>query len=97
MIGAEAVRTSGYHSNFVVEALDRAAGNLAFGPEPVQQQLLMAPQHSGNFLHGRQTAAHGAEAPAVQESSCPRERAVVPKVSKRLFQLPSPGSRQFAG
>ena len=30
--GAKSVRSSGDHSNLVVETLDRAAGKLAFGP-----------------------------------------------------------------
>jgi hypothetical protein len=40
-IRAESVRASGHHSNFVVQALDRATGNLAFGFEPVEQQWLV--------------------------------------------------------
>ena len=40
-IGAKSVRTSGHHTDFVVETLDGAAGNLPFGAEPVQQQFLM--------------------------------------------------------
>src|ERR1017187_3283589 len=41
IVGAKTVRTSGHHTKFVVEALDGTVGDLAFGPKPVQQQLLM--------------------------------------------------------
>ena len=40
-IGAKTVRTSGDHSEFVVETLGRAGGYLAFGFEPVQNQRFM--------------------------------------------------------
>jgi hypothetical protein len=39
--GAKPIGSSGYHSDFVVEALDRSIGDLAFGSKPVQQQLFM--------------------------------------------------------
>jgi hypothetical protein len=33
----EAVGTSGYHTDLVVETLDDTVGYLAFGPEPIQE------------------------------------------------------------
>jgi hypothetical protein len=53
--GAEAVRTSGDHSNLIVEALDHSARNLPFGPKPVQDQWLMRTQHAGHLFHRLQT------------------------------------------
>lgn len=37
VIGAEAIGSSGHHSDFVVQALDGAAGDFSFGLEPVHQ------------------------------------------------------------
>ncbi len=41
IVSAKSVGTSGYHTKFVVEALDGTVGYLSFGTKPVQQQLLM--------------------------------------------------------
>ena len=38
-IGPKPIRSSGHHSNLVVETLDRTAGNLCFGTEPFQNRL----------------------------------------------------------
>lgn len=40
-------------SDFIVQALDRAAGQLASGPKPVQQERLVGTQHAR-----RNAAAH---------------------------------------
>jgi hypothetical protein len=37
--GAKAVRSSGHHSDFVVEALDGAVGDFTFGPEPIEDEF----------------------------------------------------------
>ena len=72
IVGAEAVRSSGHHSNFVVETLDGAAGDLPFGPEPIQQQFLVSAQHAGDFLHRLQTAAQGPLSTSSRERPRPR-------------------------
>src|ERR1700730_11538817 len=41
IVGAKSVGTSGYHTKFVVEALDGTIGYLSFGTKPVQQHLVM--------------------------------------------------------
>jgi len=66
--GAEAEGSSGNHTDFVVEAFDRAAGKFPFGPEPVEQPFLMIAQHTGNLLHGFEAAAQGAFAPGIQKA-----------------------------
>ena len=46
----ETIRHSGAQFGFVVQTLHHAAGKLLLGPEPVQDQLTMAPQHPRHFL-----------------------------------------------
>ena len=75
-IGAESVRFSEGHFRFGVHALNAAAGELAFGREPVQQQLTMATQGARHFLEWFQLAAHRSRAPVVQESAGPGSAAV---------------------
>src|SRR5438309_10180828 len=87
-VGAEAIGSSGYHSDLFVESLDGAGGNLAFSSEPVQQELLMGAKHVGDFLHGIQTAAHGPITPIVQKGSGPEYGLVVPEVKESCPQLP---------
>ena len=62
-IGAETIRASGDHSDFVVQAFDGTAGDFALGPEPVQEQFLMGAKHPGHFLHRLNAAAQGAPGP----------------------------------
>ena len=96
-IGAKAVGSSGDHSDFVVQALDRAAGNLALGPEPVQQQVLMGAQHPRHFLHRLQAAAQGAVGPEVQKGAGPDQGAVSPEMAEGFLEHPGPGGGQLAG
>jgi hypothetical protein len=35
-VGPKPIRSSGHHSNLIVETLDGTAGNLCFGTEPVR-------------------------------------------------------------
>src|SRR5688500_1577829 len=69
--GPKAIRSSGHHSNFVVQTLDGAGRNLAFGPEPVQEQFLMASQHLGYLLHRFKATAHSPHTPDVQKRHGP--------------------------
>ena len=87
-VSAEAIRSSGYHSDLVVESLDGAGGNLAFSSEPVQQEFLMGAKHAGDFLQGIQTAAHGPITPIVQKGSGPEYGLVMPEVKESFLQLP---------
>lgn len=69
--GAKPIGSSGDHSDYVVETLDGTTGKLAFGTEPVEQKYFMVAQHTGNFPHRFQPAAHGAIAPGIQKARCP--------------------------
>jgi hypothetical protein len=77
--GPEAVGAPQGESGFVVEALDRARGDGAFGPEPVQQQGPVPPQHAGDLLHGGEAGPHRLGAPAIEELARPGGRTVVPE------------------
>jgi len=95
-VSSKPIRASGYHSDFVVQPLDRAAGQLPFRAEPIHQQFLMAAEHAGHFLHGLKPTALGPAAPALQERGGAAGRSIGPKVLKRLFQNPRPAGRQLA-
>jgi hypothetical protein len=61
LIRAESVGTSGHHSNSVVESLDRAAGNLAFGFNPFldlgqSQEVALPIKRAGGRLSSPQLA-----------------------------------------
>src|SRR5215472_11804426 len=97
LVGTKAVGSSGNHSNFVVESLDGAAGDLSFGAKPIQDQGLMSAEHSGYLLHRFQAAAHRPVAPIVEKGSRPDYGSVVPEVGESLLQLPGPRGGQLAG
>src|SRR6516225_8121143 len=98
-IGAESVRASGYHSNFVVESFHGAGGNLPFGPEPVQQEGLVGAQHPGHFLHRVQTAAHRSAAPGMKKSPSPGPSEACWPTERSAFagRAPAPGGPGAAG
>ena len=54
MAGSKAERFSGGQFGFGVEALHDAAGELALGVEPVEDQLPMLAPHPGDPFHGLQ-------------------------------------------
>jgi len=84
--GAEAISSSGHHSDFVVQALDGTAGDFAFGSKPVQQQLLMRAQHACDFFHRLNAAAQGAPSPEVQEVAGVLDRFIGPEVFKEVLE-----------
>ena len=84
-VSAKAVGSSGNYSDFVVEALDGAIGDLTFGTKPIEDQRFMSAQHLGNLFHGFEAAAHGTEAPIVEKRTGPHHRVVGPKVGEGLF------------
>lgn len=96
VIGSETIRPSGDHSRFVVETFDRAAGNLALGAKPIEQEFLMGAKHAGNFFHRLQSAAQGAFRPVLEKSFSPERGFVSPEMREGFLQLPGPGCRQFA-
>ena len=51
MVGPKTVSFSGGQFRFGVEILNNSDGKLLFGPEPVQQQMAVPPQHLGFSLH----------------------------------------------
>jgi hypothetical protein len=87
---AEPVRSSGDHTDFVVEALSGARGNLAFRLKPVQDHRLVSAEHAGHLLHRFQTAPHCPVAPVVEESTGPDRGSIMPKVAKVSLSNPMP-------
>ena len=79
MIGSESIGFSGSQFRFVVETLNNAAGELALGPEPVQQQRSVPPQLTSHFLHGLNPRLHRPGTPSVQELARPIGRSVRPE------------------
>ena len=95
MIGSESIGFSGSQFRFVVETLNNAAGELAFGPEPVQQQRSVAPQLTGHFLNGLNLRSHRPGTPSVQERARPIGRFIGPEQLKLFFQLVAPDRLQI--
>jgi len=79
MKGSESVSFSGSRFCLVVESLDDATGDLAFGAEPVQQEVAVPSQHAGHTLHRLNLRVQGGAAPAIQKVPSPIGRAVVPE------------------
>ena len=96
-IGAEAVGSSGHHSDFVVETLNGSRRNLPLGSEPVQQEVFMGPQHPSHFLHRPQAAAHRPPGPVVEKGSGPGGGAVLPEMREDLLQRRGPSRLELAG
>ena len=94
VVGAKAVGSSGDHSDFVVEALDGAVGDFAFGPEPIEDEFFVGAEHAGDLAQGLEAAAQGAFAPDIQEGGSPGEGAVVPEVLEGFLERPGPGRGQ---
>ena len=67
-----------------VETLDNTAGQLPFGPEPVDQQRAVSAQHPGHFLHRIDLRAHGFGAPLVEEAPGPVRGPVGPDRDARI-------------
>ncbi len=97
VIGAKAIGSSGHHSDFVVQALDGTTGNLSFGFEPVEQQLLMGAEHSGHFLHWLNSAAQGSPGPILQKVAGPSQGFVAPEVLEDFLEDPGSRRGQLAG
>ncbi len=96
-IRAKAIGSSGNYSNFVVETLHCAAGDLSFGAKPIQDERFMGAQHAGHLLHRFETAAHSAEAPIIEKGPGPDFRFILPEIGKGLFQFPGSCGGEFAG
>ena len=95
MIGSESIGFSGSQFRFVVETLNNAAGELAFGSEPVQQQRAVAPQLTGHFLHGLNLRSHRPGTPSVQELARPIGRFIGPEQLKLFLQQVAPDRLQI--
>ena len=90
MVSPIAVRFSGGQFCLGVETLDNPTGKLFLGPEPVQQQRSMSPQHLGYFLHGVNLRAHGLGTPCIQKLSRPVRRDVRPEELELFLQKVTP-------
>src|SRR6266568_2534849 len=97
VVGTKAVGSSGNHSDFVIEALDGAVGDLFFGAKPVKDERLMCTQHPGYLFHRFQTAAHGPEAPVVEKAASPEHGLVLPEIGEGFLQIPGSCGGQLAG
>jgi hypothetical protein len=69
-VGVKAVRSSGNHSDFVVEAFDRPIGKLTFARNQLGVKRLMSAQHLGHLFHGSEAAAHSAAPPTCAGLYC---------------------------
>src|ERR1700676_1754888 len=96
-VGTKSVGSSGNHSDFVVETLDGAIGDLSLGAKPVQDQRLMCAQHPGYLFHRFQTAPHGPEAPVVEKAAGPDHGLVLPEIGEGFLQIPGPCGGQLTG
>lgn len=96
-IGAKTIRASGYHSDFVVQALDGTAGDFTFGLEPVQQQAFVRAQHPCDLFHWFQAAPQCPFGPRLHEAPRPSQRTIAPEWLKGFLEDPRPGCSQFAG
>src|ERR1019366_10236437 len=83
---AKAVRFSHGQFCLVVETLNDAGGNRAFGMKPVEQQRAMLSQAAGYLLHRLQPRSHHALAPLVEKTPGPDRRLVLPK-SLEVFAM----------
>src|SRR5437588_6587507 len=95
-VSAKTVGSSGDYSNFVVETLNRTGGDLAFGTKPIENELLVAPEHLGDFLHRFQSAAQGAGAPVIEKRLRPVRGFVFPEMEETSLHFPTPDSSRFA-
>jgi len=95
VVRAKAIGTSGDHSDFVVEAFDRAVGDFTFGLEPIEDEFLVGAEHAGDLAHGLEAAAKGTLAPDIQEGGRPSEGTVAPEVLEGFLEHPRSGGGQF--
>ena len=95
MIGSESIGFSGSQFRFVVETLNDATGELAFGAKPVQQQRSVPPQLTGHFLHGLNLRSHHPATPSVQELARPTGRSIGPEQLKLFLQQVAPHRLQI--
>ena len=68
--GAKAIGSSGHYADFIVQTLDRAAGQLTLRSKPIQDQWFMATEHPGRLLHRREATAQR----AAPKSAEPRKK-----------------------
>jgi len=95
MIGSEAIGFSGTQFRLVVEALNNAARELAFGPKPVQQQGPVSPQLARHLLHWLDLRSHCFCAPLVQKLARPEVRLVRPEQLELFLQQVAPDRLQI--
>ena len=59
---------------FQVQVLDHAVVELLLSPEPIEDELLMTPQHLGDVFHRFDVASHRTQTPALEKLLCPSRR-----------------------
>ena len=95
LVFAKAVRLSHGQFRFVVKTLDDAAGNRAFGPEPVEQEFPVRTQAAGDLLQRLQPGTHDPRAPLVEEAAGPSGRLVFPEALKVFAMQVCPHALQI--
>jgi hypothetical protein len=93
--GAKSVRFSHGDFNFVVEALDDAAGKLLLGLEVVENQLAVGAEHFGDCFHGLDAGAHGVLTPNIEVQASPSGGMVIPEAMEVFFEQIGANSLQI--
>ena len=70
---------SGSQFSLGVEPLHDATGQLAFGTEPVQQEVAVSSQHAGHSLHRLDPGSQGGAAPTIEKAPGPVGRSIAPE------------------
>lgn len=93
----ETVSFSGSQFGFIVETFDRGSRNHLFSTEPVEDEVPVTTEHSGDFFHGFESGAHDLSAPFIEEDTSPMRRDIIPKELEVFFQqVGSNGSQVVA-
>ena len=74
------------HSDLIVEALDKAQGDLVLGEAVGCDSLPVAVDHLGEFLEGRQFLPFQGYTPVLEELPGPGNAAAVPELSEGLLE-----------
>ncbi len=85
VIGPKAEGFSGGQFGLGVETLHDAAGELAFGAEPVEQERAVSTQHPGDLLHRFGLRSHRTRTPLIQEPARPVRREIAPETWNSSF------------
>jgi len=80
-VGAKTTRLSDGQFGVGVHALYGAGGDLPFGNEPVEDEVVVTPEGTRDLLHRLQSGAQGAGTPLVEEQLAQRALSYCQKAS----------------